>query len=142
MNGAKKQQHKNSTRDEIAPESYHVHIEKKMIDRKCSIKVQLLSHNGMENTGVICILICHLSLQVYIVQNLNEKYVYLIFHSTHTLLTISYATVQCYNGEDGKYRSDMHTYISFITRNVHCSGLKLKICIFNFSQHTHTLLSM
>ena len=42
MNGEKKQQHKNSTRDEIAPESYHVHIEKKiMIHRKCSIKVQL-----------------------------------------------------------------------------------------------------
>ena len=80
MNGEKKQQHKNSTRDEIAPESYHVHIEKKiMIHRKCSIKVQLLSHNGMENTGVICMLICHLSQQVYIVQNLNEKYVYLIF---------------------------------------------------------------
>ena len=91
----------------------------------------------MENTGVICMLICHLSQQMYIVQNLNEKYVYVIFHSTHTLLTISYATVQCYNGEDGKCRSDMYTYISFITRNVHCSGLKLKICIFNFSQHTH-----
>ena len=71
---------KNSTLDEIAPESYHVHIEKKiMIHRKCSITVQLFSHNGMENKGVTCMLICHLSQQVYIVQNLNETYVYLIF---------------------------------------------------------------
>ena len=38
----------------------------------------------MENTGVICILISHLSPQMYIVQNLNEKYVYLISCSTHT----------------------------------------------------------
>ena len=117
---------------------YHVHIEKKiMIHKNCSRKLQLLNHNGMENTGVICMLISHLSPQMYIVQNLKEKYVYLISHSTHTLLTITYVTVQCYNGEDGKYRSDMYTYISLVTTNVHCSEFKRIICIFNFSQHTH-----
>ena len=47
-----------------------------MIHKNCLRKLQCL-HNNMQIKGVICILIFNLSPQIYVVQNLNEKYIYL-----------------------------------------------------------------